>query len=182
VSTGILPPGSSNMSGYGLLKKAREKFPNCPEKSNWMSHISVAKERVCERLRFSYNKQIVFGILELKGNTRTVVADDVSAQTLMKEIQDHTKKGCVYYTDQFRSYNSFSRFGKHLKIDHSSEFKRGNYNPINGIEGFWSYAKKFLVKYHGVSRKNFPLYLKEIEWRFNGRKTNNLFEAVRKLL
>jgi len=134
------------------------------------------------RGRGAGSKQIVFGILERKGTVRTVVVDDVSAQTLMSEIRDHTEKGCVYYTDTFRSYNSLSRFGKHLCIDHAKEFRHQRYNHINGIEGFWSYAKKFLMKYNGVSKKNFPLYLKEIEWRFNHRHTANLFETVRKLL
>ena len=32
---------------------------------------------------------------------------------------------------------------------------------INGIEGFWSFAKKRLMKYHGVDPGKFPLYLKK---------------------
>jgi hypothetical protein len=31
---------------------------------------------------------------------------------------------------------------------------------INGIEGFWSFAKERLLKYHGVDAEKFPLYLK----------------------
>ena len=134
------------------------------------------------RGRSSQNKQIVFGILERKGQVRTVLVDDVSAGTLMKEISDHTEKGCVYYTDKFRSYNSLSRYGKHLRIDHAKEYVNSRHNHINGIEGFWSYAKKFLVKYNGVSKKNFYLYLKEIEWRFNNRKERNLKLKLKKLL
>jgi len=134
------------------------------------------------RGRSSRNKQIVFGILERKGQVRTVLVDDVSAETLMKEISDHTEKGCVYYTDKFRSYNSLSRYGKHLRIDHVKEYVNSRHSHINGIEGFWSYAKKFLVKYNGVSKKNFYLYLKEIEWRFNNRKERNLKLKLQKLL
>ena len=40
-------------------------------------------------------------------------------------------------------------------------------NNINGIEGFWSYVKERLVKYHGVSKKNSILYLNELEFRYN---------------
>jgi len=29
---------------------------------------------------------------------------------------------------------------------------------INGIEGFWSFAKERLLKYHGVVAQKFPLY------------------------
>jgi len=40
---------------------------------------------------------------------------------------------------------------------------------INGIEGFWSYAKNWLYPYRGVPRKYFHLYLGEICYRFNHR-------------
>ena len=40
---------------------------------------------------------------------------------------------------------------------------------FDGLEGFWSYAKQRLIKFHGVSKEKFPLYLKEMEFRFNNR-------------
>ncbi len=46
------------------------------------------------------------------------------------------------------------------------------YYTINGIEGFWSYAKDILYNYRGVSKYHFPMYLKEVEYRFNHRKEN----------
>ncbi len=121
------------------------------------------------RGRSSLNKQIVFGILERKGKVHTVLVKDVTAATLMKEIKDHTEKGCVYYTDKFRSYNSLSRYGKHMKIDHAKEYVRNKHNHINGIEGFWSFVKRRLRKFNGVRKNTFLLYLKESEWRFNNR-------------
>jgi len=138
-------------------------------------------KRKGQRGRGAFNKQVVFGILERGGEVRTVVVKDVSAETLMRQIRENTQKGCVYYTDNFRSYSSLSRYGKHNKIRHEKEFARGK-NHINGIEGFWSYAKRFLAKYNGVSPKNFYLYLKEIEWRFNNRKNKYLERILRKYL
>ncbi len=41
---------------------------------------------------------------------------------------------------------------------------------INGLEGFWSFAKERLLKYHGVSKNHFLLYLKEMEFRYKYRK------------
>ena len=40
---------------------------------------------------------------------------------------------------------------------------------INGIEGFWSFAKENMVKHHGVSPGKFLLYIKEMEWRYNNK-------------
>jgi transposase len=57
---------------------------------------------------------------------------------------------------------------KHERIDKSIKFANGKVY-INGIEGFWSYAKERLLKFHGVSRENFVYYLKELEFRYNYR-------------
>ncbi len=43
-------------------------------------------------------------------------------------------------------------------------------NHINGIESFWSWAKRRLNKFNGIRKKYFHLHLKECEWRFNHRQ------------
>ena len=43
---------------------------------------------------------------------------------------------------------------------------------LHRIEGFWSYAKYILYNYRGVSKYHFPMYLKEVEYRFNHRNEN----------
>jgi transposase-like protein len=53
----------------------------------------------------------------------------------------------------------------------SEEYVRDN-SHINGIEGFWSYAKTWLYHYRGVPKQYFHLYLKEVEFRFNHRQEN----------
>jgi transposase len=57
---------------------------------------------------------------------------------------------------------------RHLRVDHGKKFVTGKVY-INGLEGFWSYAKQRLIKFHGVSKEKFPWYLKEMEFRFNNR-------------
>jgi transposase len=126
-----------------------------------------------QRGRGARGKSIVFGLLERDGRVYTKVVESVSAQTLLTHIENHTRKGSVYYTDAFRGYQSLQRFGKHLVVNHSKEFvNKRTKNHINGIEGFWSYAKHILYNYRGVSRYHFPMYLKEIEYRYNHRKEN----------
>lgn len=68
---------------------------------------------------------------------------------------------------------------RHERIDRSQRFVNGRVY-INGIEGFWSYAKERLMKYHGVGVRNFVLYIKELEFRYNHRE--GLDEAVYKAL
>jgi len=129
-----------------------------------------------KRGRGAYNKAIVFGILERNGKVYTTVVPNVKAKTLMKHIKEKTRKGSVFYTDQFRSYKSLIFYGKHEKIDHSKTLVEYN-RHINGIEGFWSYAKERFHKYHGINMKNYPLYLKEMEFRYNHRN-EDIYELL----
>jgi len=128
-------------------------------------------KRKGKRGRGANNKAIVFGILERKGKVHTVVVENVKKDTLMESIKKKTKKGSVFYTDTWKSYNSLHQFGKHNKINHTKEFAKGH-NHINGIEGFWSYAKERFHKYHGINKNNYTLYLKEMEFRYNNRNEN----------
>lgn len=139
------------------------------------AYFGGRKKGVAIRGRKAGSKSIVFGLLERKGKVYTKVVVDVTAFTLMRIIREKTKKGSVYYTDNFKSYNSLSQYGTHRRVNHTKEYVSVRMkNHINGLEGFWSYAKHKLYNYRGVSKANFPLYLKEMEFRYNHRKENLL--------
>ena len=130
-----------------------------------------------QRGRGAAGKVPVFGILERKGTVRVTVVPDVTAQTLIGLTVKTVRRGSIVYTDKFRSYDSLMFCGyRHLKIDHGKRFATGKVY-INGLEGFWSWAKERFIKYHGVSKDNFPLYLKELEFRYNHRH-DDIFDIV----
>ena len=130
------------------------------------------------RERGAREKVKVFGMLERQGRIFTAIVDNVTAETLMNEIINHAEKGSVFYTDKFKSYKSLKFYGKHISIDHGKEFGKGR-RHINGLEGFWSFAKERLLKYHGVSKSYFHLYLKEMEFRYNYRKENIYHKLIK---
>lgn len=60
----------------------------------------------------------------------------------------------------------------HYRVRHgeSGFVERGEPgNHIDGMEGFWDYAKNRLVKYQEIPKEEFYLHLKEREFRFNMR-------------
>jgi transposase len=121
------------------------------------------------RGRGAAGKVPVFGILERNGKVMVTVVPNVTAETLIGLTVKTVRRGSIVYTDKFRSYDSLMFCGyRHLKIDHNKRFTSGKVY-INGLEGFWSWAKERLIKHHGVSKENFPLYLKELEFRYNHR-------------
>ena len=129
------------------------------------------------RGRGAAGKVPVFGILGRHGKVLVSVVPNVTAQTLISLTVKTVRRGSIVYTDKFRSYDSLMFCGyRHLKIDHGKRFTSGKVY-INGLEGFWSWAKERLVKHHGVSKENFPLYLKELEFRYNHRRTDT-FEII----
>ena len=86
----------------------------------------------------------------------------------------------IIHADGWRGYNGLVDIGckKHFRVHHGeNKFARGNFH-INGIESFWSYAKRRLAKFNGFSRQTFLLHLKECEFRFNHREEISLIEYL----
>jgi len=134
-------------------------------------------KRKGKRGRGSRNKNIVFGILERNNKVSVSIVKDVSAESLLTETMKKVRRGSIVYTDKWKGYDSLMFCGyKHLSIDHSHRFKQGKVY-INGIEGFWSFAKERMMKYHGVSKEKFLYYIKEMEWRYNN-KGKDLFSLL----
>ena len=130
-----------------------------------------------KRGRGAAGKVPVFGILERRGRVQVNVVPDVSARSLLDLTLKKVRRGSIVYTDKFRGYDSLMFCGyRHLRLDHRKVFATGKVY-INGLEGFWSYAKQRLMKFHGVSKRYFPLYLKEMEFRYNHRE-QALFELL----
>ena len=134
-------------------------------------------KRKGKRGRGAGGKTIVYGILERGGRVSVSIVQDVSAESLMTETVKRVRRGSIVYTDKWRGYDSLMFCGyKHLNIDHRYKFKQGKVY-INGIEGFWAFAKERLIKHHGISREKFLFYIKEMEWRYNNRG-KDLFEVL----
>ena len=119
----------------------------------------------------------VFGISESGGRVRISVINDLSAQALLREPIKTVKRGALAYTDRFRNYDAIIFYGtRRLTMRFARRFGRGKVY-INGLNGFWRFVKKRLTEFHAVSKQSFPLYVKEMEFRYNHRHVQ-LFEAL----
>lgn len=133
-----------------------------------------------KRGRGAGGKTAVFGLLKRNGKVFVVVVKDTKTNTLMPIITSKIKPDSIVYTDCYKSYNALdvSDF-KHFRINHSKEFAK-DHNHINGIENFWSQAKRVLRKYNGIDKKHFHLFIKECEFRFNYGTPSNQLKILRK--
>ncbi len=125
-----------------------------------------------KRGRGAGGKIPVFGLLKRGGKLYTKIIADAKGATLMPIIKEKVIPDSIVYSDSWRGYNvlDVSEF-RHYRINHSELFA-DKQNHINGIENFWNQAKRHLRKFNGVPKENFPLFLKECEWRFNNPKPN----------
>jgi len=163
------------------LKRIRIRIADlCENQSPLKGEIEVdesyfgGKRIKGKRGRGAYKKTPVFGIFKRGGKVYTEVVPDCAKATLQGVIRGRVDPDSVIHSDGWRGYDGLVDLGfkKHYRVHHGkNEFTRGH-SHINGIESFWSYAKRRLMKFHGISDSTFYLHLKECEFRYNYRNEN----------
>ncbi len=136
-----------------------------------------------KRGRGAAGKTIVFGIFKRNGCVYTEIVPDCKKRTLQAIMRGRIALDAAINSDGWRAYDGLVDVGysKHYRVNHGNdEFVRGTHH-VNGIESFWSFAKRRLQKFNGVSSETFHLHLKECEWRFNKRNQNLQRELLRLL-
>lgn len=131
-----------------------------------------------KRGRGAAGKTPVFGVLKRKEQVFLTVVKVCSKAELMPIIKGQILEQSTIYTDGWRAYDGLILNGyDHYRVFHSeNEFARGKCH-INGIESFWSFAKRRLSKFNGICSDKFVLHLKECEFRYNN-KEENLYEVM----
>ena len=126
-----------------------------------------------KRGRGAAGKTPVFGLLKRDGKVYVEIVENCSRNSLLPIIQGKILEGSAIHTDGWKAYDGLILNGyDHYRVYHSkNEFARGKCH-VNGIESFWSFAKRRLAQFNGLAEQVFYLHLKECEFRFNNRKEN----------
>jgi len=173
-----------------IYQKIRERLvEECEKISSQIGDIEIDESyfdptRIRgKRGRGAGGKTIVFGLLKRGGKVFTQIVPDAKAKSLIPIIRGKVAMGSTIHSDGWRAYDGLVDFGfeKHFRVHHGkNEFARGK-KHINGIESFWSYAKRRLRKFNGIQKNKFIFHLKETEFRFNYRN-QNLYDKILKIL
>ena len=135
------------------------------------------------RGRGAGGKVAVFGILQRGGRVYAQMIADCGRATLVPIVRRKVKPASVVYSDGWSAYDTLSVEGyEHERIDHDAELVADGGRHINGIENFWSQAKRHLRKFNGVPKGSFPRFLQECAWRFNAGTPREQLQSLRKLL
>ena len=171
---------------YGLLRRAilsesiREARQEIGEYELGESYFGARRVRG-KRGRGAAGKTPAFGLLKRGEKVYVTVVPDCSRESLMPIIKGLILEQSTIYTDGWRAYDGLVLNGyEHCRVFHSENgFARGK-SHVNGIENFWSFAKRRLAKFNGCSSAAFVLHLKGCEWRYNHRH-EDLLALIKRL-
>lgn len=95
----------------------------------------------------------------------------------VNEVVSH--KVSLICTDEYLGYRNVWKLAKHKTVCQSAgEYVNGAVHT-NTIEGFWSIVKRGIMgTFHKVSRKYLPLYVAELEFRYNKCMNADIFGAA----
>src|SRR3989344_2944579 len=176
--------------GYQLIRKAivqasyrgRKKFTGTVELDesfyggtfkNLRKHVRMELRRLGLNKRgggAKYRKQPVFGIFKRNGQVYLEPIPETKAKILSPIIKKKIKVGTDVFSDTGTWYAGLVGLGYvHRTVDHGKEEYVDGEVHINGLEGFWGLSKTNMHTYKGIKKKNWLLYLKEMEWRYNNR-------------
>ena len=170
--------GLTRKSVTSILLRIRVRIAEeCERQSPFGGEVEVdesyfgARRVRGKRGRGASGKTIVFGVFKRNGCVYTEVVPDCRKRTLLAVIRGRVTLDAVVHSGGWRGYDGLVDVGyaKHFRVNHgSNEFARGP-SHVDGIESFWSFAKRRLQKFNGVPTRTFYLHLKESEYRFNNR-------------
>jgi transposase len=183
--------GLSERSAIVIFGKIRERIAEECERQSPFNNGEVEVDESYfgphrvrgKRGRGAGHKTIVFGLLKRGDQVYTEIVTNCRKATLQAIIRGRVSIDAVIHSDGWRGYDGLVDVGysKHYRVNHGNNEFANDQSHINGIESFWSYAKRRLQKFNGVPGETFYLHLKECEWRFNHRHDTLYSELLRLL-
>ncbi|MFW5734574.1 MAG: transposase [Oceanidesulfovibrio sp.] len=130
----------------------------------------------------------VFGLVEQGGLAFLDILPDLTVNSLIHFKRNFRLRtaalGSVVYTDRFAPYLSLLVSGpQDIWQDWQGNpvTHRDKGLAVDATQQFWRFAKERLRRYRGIAPERFPLYLKELEFRYNHRNAD-IFAEVSRLL
>jgi len=127
--------------------------------------------------RYVGNKTAVVSLIERGGRVRSQVVNKVTGKALNRILIQHIAASAHLNTDQLPAYKKPGKnFASHDTVNHNIEEyarqdKSGRLVTTNTAEGFFGNSKRSLDgTHHHVSGKHIPLYLAELDYKYNTRK------------
>lgn len=125
-------------------------------------------------------KTPVVGMIERGGDVRAEISKRLRARDLSALVRRHVDiDNSILLTGEYKGYLGISKFMPHRTVDHKVWYVGDDGTHTNSIESFWALLKRGIVgQYHKVSIHYLPRYIDEFSYRFNHRKTADIFDRT----
>src|SRR5262245_15310013 len=121
----------------------------------------------------------IFGLYASNGKVHTVMLRDEQSAPDAEAAEPNLRLDAIIYADSSSSRGALDVAAFiHQRVDEARRNAQGR-PQIDNIESFWSQCKRHLRRYNGIPRHNFPLFLKECEWRFNYGSPAQLLKVLK---
>ncbi len=149
---------------------------NSSDAKHWLDHVYFLSVEL-EAKQELQTINDVFGILDKDGKVKIDFLEGFTADKILNLNPKMLRRSLIYYTDGCQPYEALI-FHDHLNANRGNKSGDSNHAyKVNGGSGFLDYVKSNISKYRGISKTKFPLYLKELEFRYNHRD-QQLFELL----
>lgn len=135
--------------------------------------------------RYVGNKTPVVSLIERGGRVRSQAVYKVTGEVLNRILRQHVAQSAHLNTDESPAYKKTGeKFASHDTVNHSIEEyvrrdKSGRLATTNTAEGFFGNSKRSLDgTHHHVSGGHIPLYLAELDYKYNTRKVSDGMRTV----
>jgi len=126
---------------------------------------------VPKRRGYAHKMKVLTLVDRQAGKARSMVVDDLSAETLVPILEENIAKEASVMTDEAGQYNSLGeRFIDHQTVNHGQEeYVRGIVHT-NTLEGYFSVFKRGMKGiYQHCAKKHLHRYLAEFDFRYNNQ-------------
>ena len=127
------------------------------------------------------NKAAVVSLVERNGRVRSTVVANVNQRFVSALLSKNVEKTAHLNTDESPLYKKSGKgFASHKAVNHShDEYARfdeetGRNVTTNTVEGYFGNSKRSIDgTHHQVSRKHLHLYVAELDFKYNTRKSSD---------
>ena len=160
----MAPHNKTPMGGHGKTVEADETYVGGKEKNRHKA------KRFKTHAGGAWGKEIVFTLVERKGQVRSMHTKSVTAATLRPILVEQLDKQTKLMTDDAGQYRHMHQDFAHEIVNHGAgEYVRGEAHT-NTVEGYFSILKRGITgTYHYVSEAHLKRYLAEFDFRYNER-------------
>ena len=122
----------------------------------------------------------IFGLREQGGIVNITPVDDLNAPMVLQEQPKFAKHGSFIFTAPLRQYDGIILW-RHRVPRNVGKTPGSGKSLLNGLEGFWNFARPRLGRFHRSSEKDLYYFLKEIAFRYENRD-REIFDLVVRLV